>query len=229
MKGYGQFCPVAKGAEVFTEKWTPLIIRELMCGSNRFNDLKRGNPLISPTILSQRLKSLEEDGVVEKIQAKGRDGTEYYLTEAGRDLGQVVIRLGIWGSKWARSKLTKEDYDPELLMWDMRRRIDTSRFPREKTVLGFMFLDMPSKKRSWWLMIENGDADLCLRDPGFEIDLLFKTTAKTMADIWMGYTPIRKEITNKTLSLTGNPDIKDSLDDWLGYSVFTNPDALLNT
>ena len=168
MKGYRQFCPVAKGAEVFNERWTPLIIREMMCGSKRFNDLKRGNPMMSPSLLSQRLKFLEQAGVVEKKTSKG-DTAEYFLTQSGKDLGDIVARLGLWGLKWARSRLTSDDYDPQLLMWDMRRRIDVSGFPDRRVVINFMFQDMPSNKRAYWLVVDRGEVDLCIKYPGLQI------------------------------------------------------------
>ena len=225
MKGYSQFCPVAKGAEIFNERWTPLIIREMMCGSRRFNDLKRGNPMMSPSLLSQRLKFLEQAGVVEKRSGKD-DSVEYALTESGRDLGEVVTRLGLWGLKWARSRLTEDDYDPQLLMWDIRRRIDTSDFPPGRVVFSFMFSDMPSSRRAYWLVVDNGDVDLCIKFPGFDVDLAFITTSKTMADIWMGYTTIRKETRNGNLRLEGSRDLKRNIDDWFTYSVFSDPGAL---
>ena len=225
MKGYNQFCPVAKGAEIFNERWTPLIIREMMCGSRRFNDLKRGNPMMSPSLLSQRLKFLEQAGVVEKKIGKG-ESAEYSLTESGRDLGEVVTRLGLWGLKWARSRLTKDDYDPQLLMWDIRRRIDTSAFPAERVVMSFMFRDMPASRRAYWLIVDDGEVDLCIKFPGFEVDLAFITTSKTMADIWMGHTTIRKEIRNGNLSLEGGKALKKNIDDWFTYSVFSDPEAL---
>jgi DNA-binding HxlR family transcriptional regulator len=225
MKGYNQFCPVAKGAEIFNERWTPLIIREMMCGSRRFNDLKRGNPMMSPSLLSQRLKFLEQAGVVEKKIGKG-ESAEYSLTESGRDLGEVVTRLGLWGLKWARSRLTKDDYDPQLLMWDIRRRIDTSAFPAERVVMSFMFRDMPASRRAYWLIVDDGEVDLCIKFPGFDVDLAFITTSKTMADIWMGHTTIRKEIRNGNLSLEGGKALKKNIDDWFTYSVFSDPEAL---
>ena len=225
MKGYSQFCPVAKGAEIFNERWTPLIIREMMCGSRRFNDLKRGNPMMSPSLLSQRLKFLEQAGVVEKKTGKG-ESAEYSLTESGRDLGEVVTRLGLWGLKWARSRLTKDDYDPQLLMWDIRRRIDTSAFPAERVVMSFMFRDMPASRRAYWLIVDDGEVDLCIKFPGFDVDLAFITTSKTMADIWMGHTTIRKEIRNGNLSLEGGKALKKNIDDWFTYSVFSDPEAL---
>jgi DNA-binding HxlR family transcriptional regulator len=229
MKGYGQFCPVAKASEVFVERWTPLIIRELMCGSHRFNELRRGNPLMSPSILSQRLKSLEQAGVVEKKNSSSGEGVLYSLTSAGQDLGQIVVRLGMWGDKWARSQLKPDDYDPSLLMWDVRRRIITTAFPAGKTVINFQFLDMPPKKRAWWLVVEDGDVDLCLKNPGFDIDLVFSTTSQVMVEIWNGYTTIKKETRARNLSLTGSKELKSTVDDWLGYSVFRSPEGLLTS
>jgi DNA-binding HxlR family transcriptional regulator len=225
MKGYGQFCPVAKGAEIFNERWTPLIIREMMCGSKRFNEMKRGNPMISPSLLSQRLKFLEEAGVIEKRQPKG-ELAEYFLTQAGKDLGEMVVRLGLWGMKWARSRLTEDDYDPNLLMWDIRRRIDVSGFPERRVVISFMFQDMPSSRRAYWLIVDHGEADLCIKYPGFDVDLAFITTSKVMADIWMGYSTMKREMRNKKLTLSGVRSLKSSCDDWLNYSVFSNPQAL---
>jgi DNA-binding HxlR family transcriptional regulator len=228
MKGYNQFCPIAKGAEIFNERWTPLIIREMMCGSKRFNEMKRGNPMMSPSLLSQRLKFLEEAGVVEKRQIKG-ESAEYILTQAGRDLGEVVVRLGLWGIKWARSRLTEDDYDPNLVMWDIRRRIDVSGFPQRRIVISFMFQDMPSSRRSYWLIVDNGEVDLCVKYPGFDVDLSFVTTAKVMADIWMGYSIMKKEIRNKKLVLSGARALKSSYDDWFSYSVFSNPQELADS
>ena len=225
MKGYSQFCPVAKGAEIFNERWTPLIIREMMCGSKRFNDFKRGNPMMSPSLLSQRLKFLEEAGVIERKSSKG-ESAEYFLTKSGEDLGEIVARLGLWGLKWARSRLTREDYDPQLLMWDVRRRIDVSGFPDRRVVISFMFRDMPSNRRAFWLVVDRGEVDLCVKYPGFDVDLAFVTTSKVMADIWMGYSTVKKEIRNKALALSGSAGLKTSLDDWFSYSLFSNPQAL---
>ena len=225
MKGYSQFCPVAKGAEIFNERWTPLIIREMMCGSKRFNDFKRGNPMMSPSLLSQRLKFLEEAGVIERKSSKG-ESAEYFLTKSGEDLGEIVARLGLWGLKWARSRLTREDYDPQLLMWDVRRRIDVSGFPDRRVVISFMFRDMPSNRRAYWLVVDRGEVDLCVKYPGFDVDLAFVTTSKVMADIWMGYSTVKKEIRNKALALSGSAGLKTSLDDWFSYSLFSNPQAL---
>jgi DNA-binding HxlR family transcriptional regulator len=223
MKGYNQFCPIAKGAEVFNERWTPLIIREMLCGSKRFNELKRGNPMMSPSLLSQRLKFLEQAGVIEKRIRKG-ETAEYFLTQAGKDLGDVVSRLGLWGLKHARSRLTPEDYDPQLLMWDMRRRIDVSGFPEGRVVISFMFQDMPSSKRAFWLIVDRGDVDLCVKYPGFDVDLAFMTTSKVMADIWMGHITVKKALRDKSLTINGLAELRKGIDDWLSYSLFSNPE-----
>lgn len=223
MKGYNQFCPIAKGAEVFNERWTPLIIREMLCGSKRFNELKRGNPMMSPSLLSQRLKFLEQAGVIEKRIRKG-ESSEYFLTQAGKELGDVVSRLGLWGLKWARSRLTPEDYDPQLLMWDMRRRIDVSGFPEGRVVISFMFQDMPSSKRAFWLIVDRGDVDLCVKYPGFDVDLAFMTTSKVMADIWMGHITVKKALRDKSLTINGLAELRRGIDDWFSYSLFSNPE-----
>lgn len=221
MKGYGQFCPVAKATEVFGERWTPLIIRELMAGSRRFNELRRGNPLMSPSILSQRLKSLESAGVVEKRAAGGgSDNVEYHLTPAGEDLCPIIVQLGNWGMRWARSQLTAEDYDPALLMWDMRRRIDAAKFPPGRTVLSFEFIDAPAKTRFWFLVVDRGEVDLCLKNPGHEIDLRVRTKISTMAEVWMGRQALKQQIRKGALELTGPTRLKRGLESWLGYSVF---------
>ena len=225
MTGYSQFCPVAKGAEIFNERWTPLIIREMMCGSKRFNELKHGNPMMSPSLLSQRLKFLEEAGVIEKKMRKG-ETAEYTLTQSGRDLGEVVTRLGLWGLKWARSRLTRADYDPQLLMWDIRRRIDVSKFPQHRVVISFMFQDMPSNRRAYWLVVDHGEVDLCVKYPGFDVDLAFVTTSKAMADVWMGYSNLKQEIRKNNLTLNGGKDLRNNIDEWFNYSLFSNPEAL---
>ena len=137
MKGYGQFCPVAKGAEVFAERWTPLVLRELLCGSTQFSDLHRGVPLMSRSLLSLRLKQLEQIGVVERKH--GPQGPQYHLTPAGRDFAPIVRRLGEWGQRWFRSRYVRDELDVTLLMWDMRRGIKVDAFPTGRTCVQFDF------------------------------------------------------------------------------------------
>ena len=164
MKGYGQYCPVAKAAEVFAERWTPLILRELLLGSSHFSDLHRGVPLMSRSLLSLRLKQLEEIGVVERRQ--GRVGSEYYLTQAGREFGPMIRELGEWGQRWYRPKFHADELDVGLLMWDMRRCVNVDAFPSRRISVQFDFTGVPASKRTWWLVSDEKGVDLCPTDPG---------------------------------------------------------------
>ena len=228
MKGYGQFCPVAKAAEIFGERWTPLIVRELIAGSHRFNELRRGNPLMSPSILSQRLKSLEDAGIVERRTTGGggaRDSVEYHLTEAGRELGPIVMQLGHWGHKYARSQLTPDDFDPALLMWDLRRRLDASGFAPGRTVVQVEFTDAPRKTRYWWLDVNDGEVDLCMKSPGHEVDLHLRCRVETLSHVWMGHQPVRQALASGELQVTGPSALIRAMDEWLGFSVFAHPES----
>lgn len=217
MKGYGQFCPVAKATEVLGEKWTPLIIRELLSDDQSFNMLRKGVPLMSPSLLSSRLKSLEAAGVIDRL--KTDKGVMYSLTPAGEELRPIVEALGVWGARWARSDLSREDLDPSLLMWDMHRRIDTSYFLGGRTVLRFEYVDYPSKMRLWWLVITDDGVDICLKDPGYDVDLFVQTRLKTMTQIWIGDMTVSKARRDKLLNLSGNTKLKNSMPEWIGRSV----------
>ena len=217
MKGYGQFCPVAKATEVLGEKWTPLIIRELLSGNQSFNTLRKGVPLMSPSLLSSRLKSLEVAGVIDR--QKTDRGVMYSLTSAGTELRPIVEQLGVWGQRWVRSDMSKKDLDPSLLMWDMHRRIDTSYFPDDRTVLRFEYVDYPTKMRLWWLVIDAAGVDICLKDPGHDVDLFVQTRLKTMTQIWMGDISVSKARREKQINLSGNTALKNSMPNWIGRSV----------
>ena len=217
MKGYGQFCPVAKATEVLGEKWTPLIIRELLSDDQSFNNLRKGVPLMSPSLLSSRLKSLEASGIVDRH--KTDQGIIYSLTPAGEELRPIVEALGVWGQRWVRSDMSKEDLDPSLLMWDMHRRIDTSHFPAGRRVLRFEYYDYPAKMRLWWLVITDGDVDICLKDPGYDVDLFIRTRLKTMTQIWLGDISIAKARREKLLELSGNTALKNDMPKWIGRSL----------
>ncbi len=218
--GYKQFCPVAMAAELLCTRWTMLLLRELVAGSTRFNDLRRGVPKMSPTLLSQRLKELEAAGVVERKALKSEKGVfEYRMTESGRALRPVVEAMGIWGHKWIDSRQTLKNLDPSLLMWDMRRNLDPSPLPDRRTVIQFLYRDLPAATRSWWLVVEpQGEVDLCSVDPGFDIDLYVSTDLRTMTAIWMGLTTVEKE--SGKVALTGDRGIAGKMQTWLGLSPF---------
>ena len=199
--GYKQFCPLAMAAEVLCTRWTMVLMRELMAGSTRFNDLRRGVPKMSPTLLSQRLKDLEQSGIVERRPLQSEKGVfEYRLTEAGRDIGPVVEAMGFWGQKWVESELSLKNLDPSLLMWDMRRNLNPEPLPKTRTVIQFLYSDLPPTKSHWWLVIEPaGDVDLCWSDPGFDIDLYVTTDLRTMTAIWMGLTTVERAPEDRVL------------------------------
>ena len=224
---YGQFCPVAMAAEVICSRWTALIVREMLCGSTRFNDLRRGVPLMSPTLLSKRLKELELAGVIKTVPTGQPGVSEYRLTEAGEDLRTVVMSLGIWGQRWVDSNLTLKNLDPSLLMWDMRRSLDPKPLPSRRVAINFIFPEVPPAKRSWWLVVDAGKVDLCSTDPGFEIDLYVRSSLRSMTSVWMGLCGVQEEITNGQIELIGDKNLAHSMQQWLGLSPFAKEKSRL--
>jgi DNA-binding HxlR family transcriptional regulator len=220
MRGYGQFCPVAQAAEVIAERWTPLVIRELLSGSHRFNDIQRGVPLMSPALLTKRLKTLQLCGIVERRSLAG-GAHEYHLTQAGEELRPWVELMGVWGQRWVRRPVTPEEADPALLMWDMRRSIDAERLPDERVVVRFDLRGAPKGKRSWWLVLERPDPDLCLTDPGFGVDLTVRTDAVAMANVWVGDLDLSGAIRSGLIVLEGPSRLRRAFPSWLILSPLT--------
>jgi DNA-binding HxlR family transcriptional regulator len=218
--GYGQFCPVSMGAEIFCSRWTPLVLRELLCGSTRFNDIRRGVPRMSPSLLSKRLKELEQSGLVMTRKSSQSGVIEYHLTEAGKDLEAVVMALGIWGQRWVESQLTLKNLDPSLLMWDIRRNLNPTPLPPRRCTIHFGFPALPTSGRDWWLVVEAGNVDLCSFDPGHEIDFHIAGSLKSMTAIWMGLSTFKKEIDAGELEVSGDRTMEACIYQWLGLSSF---------
>jgi len=206
-RGYGQFCPLAMAAEVFAERWTPLVLRELLYGHSRFNELKRGVPLMSPSLLSQRLKQLQFAGLVER--RPGPDGgSEYHLTKSGEQLRPVVEGLGAWGLRWLQHQTPARNFDVALLMWDMRRNLRRDVVPPDRrTTIEFHFAGVPSAKRIWWLVFDEGDVDLCIKRPGFDVDLRVQTNVRTLTEIWMGQKKLKEAIESEALRIEGEREV----------------------
>ncbi len=217
---YSQFCPISMAAEVVCSRWTVLVIRELLCGSTRFNDLRRGVPRMSPTLLSKRLKELETLGVVRVVPAAQSGINEYHLTEAGEELRPLVMGLGNWGYRWMEATLPLRNLDPTLLMWDMHRGIDAEPFPAGRSTIQFVYPELPESHRDYWLVIENGTVDVCWVDPGYEIDLWVSSPLKVMTAVWMGYASLMAEIKAGRIELDGDPKLAQSMPIWLGLSGF---------
>ena len=219
---YKQFCPVAMAAEILCTRWTVLLLRELVAGSTRFNDLRRGVPRMSPALLSQRLKELESAGVICRAPSPIEPGiSEYQLTAAGRELEPLVQAFGIWGQRWVDSELSLQHLDAALLMWDMRRNLDPNPMPKRRSVVQFQYPELPPGQRSWWLVVDpNADVDLCSIDPGFDVDLYVSTDLRTMTAIWMGLDTVRAALRSERMMLTGDRQLAANIETWLGLSPF---------
>ncbi|NNF04624.1 MAG: helix-turn-helix transcriptional regulator [Rhodothermales bacterium] len=220
MDSYGQFCPVAMAAEIVTRRWTPLVIRELLSGSRRFNDIHRGVPRMSRTLLATRLAELENAGLIERVTTGRDDHPEYLLTQAGEELRPIIVELGFWGKRWVKRELTSEEYDPRLLMWDMQRGIRMDAVPAQPVVVLFRFTDAPAEDSTFWLVLEDGTADLCLTDPGREEDLFVRCTVKRLTEVWMGDARAIDAMADGSLWIGGPSELRRAFPSWLGLSLF---------
>jgi DNA-binding HxlR family transcriptional regulator len=216
MKSYGQFCPVAKAAQVFCERWTPLILRDLAAGATRFSELQRGVPLMSPTLLSRRLKQLEAEGIVER--RRGGRGWTYHLTSSGQEFVPLVEALGIWGQRWSRRALAEDEVDLSLLIWSLERSVRGDAFGRPRTVVRIEFTDQTAEKRLWWFVHQDGATELCLHDPGHEVDLYLAVTLRDMIYIVRGDLPVAEALASGQLDAHGPTRLRRALAAWFNLS-----------
>lgn len=220
MRGYGQFCPIAIASEIFAERWTPLVVRELFCGSRRFNELLNGLPRIPRSILVQRLRSLESAGVVERRSDGTARGVEYRLTPAGQELGEIVLLLGDWGKRWADVEIGPHNLDPDLLIWDIHRRLDADRLPDRRVVVQ---IDLTgANQKSYWLVLERPMASVCWADPGFAVDLLVKADSVALHRVWVGQLELAVALRNGLIEVDGPPELRQAFPAWLKLSVFAH-------
>ena len=221
MTSYGQFCPVAKASEILAERWTLLILRELLLGSHRFGEFQRALSRISPSLLTKRLKQLESAGIVIRKAQAGRKGLDYFLTPAGKELAPIVEHLAIWGMRWARGQLSDDELDVEFLMWDIQRRLDKNMLPDGETVLCFIFNDLVSFK-NWWLIVTNSEVDVCTENPGKDVDLYINTTLRNLVEIWEGDIEIKAAQQQKLIKTQGNKRLANTMSDWLGICLYAD-------
>jgi len=219
-EGYGQYCPLAKGAEVFAERWTPLILRELLRGSTTFNDLHRGVPRMSRSLLSSRLRRLESCGVVKRNERANH--TNYHLTPAGRELGAVVSQLGTWAQRWFRSTFSENELDVGALLWDIRCTVDVGALPSAQSIVQFNFTDQSRTSRRWWLVNDEGSVDVCQVDPGKEVALEVRTTLRVMTRVWMGDMQIDTAFSSGQLKIYGPDQLKRCFLKWLRLSPYAS-------
>lgn len=219
MSIYGQFCPLAQATQLLCERWTLLVIRELIAGGTRFGELQRGVPLMSPSLLSKRLKQLIDAEIIEARGVKGN--YSYHLTQAGEELRPIVELMGAWGHRWVRSNLEAEDLDASLLMWDMRRSIDVEIFSPTRLVVHFQYPDAPRGQQDWWLVSENGEVDLCLNDPGYDVDVVVSGSLKSMTEVWICERKFSDAVKAGDITALGDARIINKLQDWLRSSALS--------
>ncbi len=219
MAGYGQFCPVAKATEVIGEKWTVLVLRELLLGTTRFNDFQRAISRMSPTLLAKRLKHLEESGIVIRKKLSGQKSHEYRLTAAGKELGPLIEILAVWGMRWARGQLTEDELDVEFLMRELQRRLRTEHLPDGETVICLMF-DGLTKHKTWWLLVDGDVVDLCTKDPGKDVDLYISSRVRTIVEVWEGDLDIRTALRKGSITAHGSRHLIRTMPDWFGVCLY---------
>jgi DNA-binding HxlR family transcriptional regulator len=219
MGGYGQFCPVARGAELFAERWTPLIVRELLSGSTHFNELLRGLPRISRSLLAERLDALERAGIIERRPVPNGHGHEYRLTKAGQELDAVVRALGTWAYKWVSRDLTQANLDPALLMRVIERRIRVENLPPQRVVVHFRFRGLPAHAH-YWLVLERPQVDVCFTDPGFGVDLSVDADVKALTLIYLGHLTVAAALSRGEVTVTGPPEYRRAFASWIGVTPY---------
>lgn len=220
--GFGQFCPVSVACEVFAERWTPIILRELFAGAQQFNEIHRGIPLISRPLLASRLRRLEAAGVITREPLPAGRGHRYCLTEAGKEFHPVIEGLGTWGQRWT-VRVDRHNLDPGFLMWNMRRRIAVDRLPPRRVVVRFKFSGVAPRYRGpriFWLMLERTQTELCIEDPGFEADLYVEADLAAMAKVWLGDVPFESVVRSKEVRLVGSRELVKMFPSWLQLSHF---------
>lgn len=208
MRTYAQYCPIVRAVEVLGDRWTLLIVRDMLTGATRFNELSRGLPGLSRALLSRRLRQLVNTGLVTRTA----DG--YALTRAGEDLRPLVLGLADWGARYAFGDPQPEELDPELLMWWMHGRVDTTALTRRAVIQ----VEIADRRRKYWLVLEPGDASVCYTDPGFEIDAVLAADLATLYRMWEGEIEFRQALRTGAIDLTGARWIVRGLPDWLQLS-----------
>jgi DNA-binding HxlR family transcriptional regulator len=217
-RSYGQFCPVAKAAEIFCERWTALILRDLAAGATRFAELQRGVPLMSPTLLARRLRQLEAEGVLQRRPPRRGRGFHYQLTRAGREFVPLVQGLGVWGQRWSRRRLAPGEVDLGLLIWDMERSVRGEALGDGRRVVQLEIPDQAAAHRRWWFLHEDGGTQLCREDPGFEVDLYVSATLRDLIRVVRGDLTVGAALEQRRLDVTGTERPRLRFRAWLNLS-----------
>jgi DNA-binding HxlR family transcriptional regulator len=219
--GYNQFCPIAKACEILQPRWTLLILSEMWSGSTRFNDIGRGVPGLSPTLLSRRLREMEGNGLVIRRQDARSGHIGYETTEMAQKLEPVVHALGAWAHENIDCEVSLQTLDSRLLMWNVRRKIRAARFPKLRTVIQFIFPDQRPDLRHYWLIARpDCETDLCVTDPGFEVDLFVESPLKAFTSVWMGWSSLDTALADGDIFVSGDAALAGSIRSWMVLSSF---------
>jgi DNA-binding HxlR family transcriptional regulator len=226
VKKYGSFCPIAKAAEILTERWTLLVLRDMLQGSHTFTDLRRGIPQMSPTLLSRRLQTLEETGLVERRADVRGAHWEYHPTRAATELQPIILSIGHWGQRWARSQLTPEELNPGRLMWFMHRHFALDRLPCERIVLYVEISDARKFKR-WWFLADRSKVELCWQDdPGYDVDISIFSDVLTLTQVFIGDLSLDKARSLNRLEVQGTRELVRTMPDWFPRSKFADDNPM---
>jgi DNA-binding HxlR family transcriptional regulator len=217
-RGYGEYCPIAKAAEILAERWTPLIVRNIYLRSHSFSDIHRGCPRMSSTLLAQRLRALERAQVIERVAAPAGPGSRYYLTSAGQELAEVVLQMGTWGARWL--DLDAADYDAAVVLWAWAKFVDTDRLPAHRVVVRFDISDDANKR--YWMLLQRPEPEVCVRNPGLDEDLVVTTDSVTLTEVHRGRLDFAQATKSGRLAICGPLDLARAFPSWGGLSYYAN-------
>lgn len=226
MRTYGQYCPVAQAAEILNRRWTLLILRDVLYGARRFNEIHQFVPLMSRTLLSKRLREMQKSGLLERVEDTQTGVVEYLPTQAAEELLPVIEVLGAWGQRWVRNKLKEDELDANFLMSSIHTLVKADRFPDGRTVVAIRFTDDPPLRKEpwradrWWLVVQGGEVDLCLKDPGYEVDVFMTTDLRTLTRYFMGDISTRDALDSGAIRLHGRRALVADFERWMPRSHF---------
>jgi DNA-binding HxlR family transcriptional regulator len=226
--GYRQYCPIAIASEVLNERWTALVLRSFFCGATRFNEVQRSVPRMSPALLSKRLRSLEHNGVIQKIPNKSGPGAQYRLTQSGIELFPILSHMGDWAQKWLQREIVAdENIDADFFMWEVRRMaVNSGRQVSQRRVAQFHLEGVPVKNRFYWLVFEPEDIDVCVKDPGYEVDIWIHADIRTLIEIRVGYRSLTSAIEEESLQLDGESAEIAAFPNWFDLSKAVGGDHI---
>jgi DNA-binding HxlR family transcriptional regulator len=219
-RGYGQYCPLSLAAELLCQRWTLLVISRIIDGCTRFNEIQRGVHRMSPSLLSKRLTELEDYGLILSRKLPGSRAKEYLLTEAGRELEPILMQMAVWGQHWAR-EMEDDDLDPAFLVWSMHTRFDVAAMPAGRTVLEFRFTGAPKDCRQFWLVNRDGGVEMCIKDPGLEVDVLVSSDLRIFVETWRGFRDLQAELRARRIRVEGPPKLVEEFPSWLLLSALS--------